>query len=55
MQAAAARSIAENTAKGVDIGSPIEASDLNPGKLTYTLEGDAADAALFDIDRKPVS
>ena len=23
----------------MDIGSPIEASDLNPGKLTYTLEG----------------
>ena len=46
----AARSIAENTPKGVDIGSPIEASDLNPGKLTYTLEGQ--DAALFDIDRE---
>ena len=44
------RSIAENTPKGVDIGSPIEASDLNPGKLTYTLEGD--DAAMFDIDRE---
>ena len=46
----AARSIAENTPKGVDIGSPIEATDLNPGKLTYTLEGTAA--ALFDIDRE---
>ena len=46
----AARTIAENTSKGVDIGSPIEASDLNPGKLTYTLEGD--DASSFDIDRE---
>ena len=36
--------------KGVDIGSPIEAEDLNPGKLTYTLEGTAADH--FDIDRE---
>ena len=50
-QANAARSIAENTMKGVDIGSPIEAEDLNPGKLTYTLEGTAA-AMLFDIDRE---
>ena len=49
-QAVAPRSIAENTMKGVDIGSPIEAEDLNPGKLTYTLEGDAADH--FDIDRE---
>ena len=49
-QADAARTIAENTPKGVDIGSPIEASDLNPGKLTYTLEG--TDAAMFDIDRE---
>ena len=46
----AARTIAENTPKGVDIGSPIEASDLNPGKLTYTLEG--TNAASFDIDRE---
>ena len=49
-QDAAARTIAENTPKGVDIGSPIEAEDLNPGKLTYTLEGD--DASSFDIDRE---
>ena len=35
----------------MDIGSPIEASDLNPGKLTYTLE-ESTDAALFDIDRE---
>ena len=47
---AATRSIAENTPKGVDIGSPIEAEDLNPGKLTYTLGGTAADD--FDIDRE---
>ncbi len=50
VQAAAARSIAENTPKGMDIGSPIEATDLNLGKLTYTLEGTDADD--FDIDRK---
>ena len=49
-QAAAPRSIAENTMKGMDIGSSIEAEDLNPGKLTYTLEGVAADH--FDIDRE---
>ena len=49
-QETAARSIAENTPKGVDIGSPIEAEDLNPGKLTYTLEG--TDAEMFDIDRE---
>ena len=49
-QEVAARTIAENTSKGVDIGSPIEASDLNPGKLTYTLEGTNADS--FDIDRE---
>ncbi len=47
----ATRSVAENTPKGVDIGSPIEAEDLNPGKLTYTLESND-DAALFDIDRE---
>ncbi len=50
-QEAAARTIAENTPKGMDIGSPIEASDLNPGKLTYTLE-DSGDAEMFDIDRE---
>ena len=49
-QADAPRTIAENTPKGVDIGSPIEASDLNPGKLTYTLGG--TDAEMFDIDRE---
>ena len=49
-QAVAPRSIVENTPKGVDIGSPIEAEDLNPGKLTYTLEGTDADD--FDIDRE---
>ena len=50
-QADAPRSIAENTPKGVDIGSPVEAEDLNPGKLTYTLEG-TNDEDHFDIDRK---
>ena len=48
---AAARSIAENTPKGMAIGSPVEAEDLNAGsRLTYTLGGDGADH--FDIDRK---
>ena len=47
-QAIAPRSIAENTPKGVDIGSPIVAEDLNPGRLTYTLGG--TDFGDFDID-----
>ena len=43
------RSVAENTEAGVAIGDPVEATD--PGDtLTYTLDGDDADAASFDID-----
>ena len=44
-----ARSIAENTAAGVDIGDPVEATDADAGDaLSYTLRG--ADAEFFDID-----
>ena len=42
------RSIAENTASGVDIGTPVGATDADTGDiLTYTLDG--TDAASFDI------
>ena len=41
------REIAENTAAGVDIGAPVEATDTDGDTLTYTLGGDDADA--FDI------
>ncbi len=43
-----ARSVAENTAAGQDIGGPVAATDQDGDSLTYTLEG--ADAASFDID-----
>ena len=42
------RTVAENTAKGVNIGNPITATDANNDSLTYTLGG--PDAASFDID-----
>ena len=42
------RTVAENTAKGVNIGNPITATDANNDALTYTLSG--PDAAAFDID-----
>ncbi len=42
------RTIAENTAKGVDIGKPVAATDADNDALTYTLSG--PDAAAFDID-----
>ena len=42
------RSVAENTAAGVDIGDPVEATDDADDTLTYTLGGE--DAASFDID-----
>ena len=43
------RGVAENTAAGMDIGAPVEASDADAGDtLTYTLGG--ADMASFDID-----
>ena len=43
------RAIAENTAKGVNIGNPIAATDTDNDALTYTLSG--TDAAAFEIDR----
>ena len=42
------RTVAENTAKGTDIGDPITATDADNDALTYTLSG--PDAASFDID-----
>ncbi len=43
------RSVAENTATGTDIGSPISATDADTGDiLTYSLSG--TDAASFSID-----
>ena len=43
----AARSVAENTAAGQNVGAALTATDLDSDVLTYTLEG--ADAASFDI------
>ena len=43
-----ARSVAENTPAGANIGEPVEATDFNRDTLTYSLRGTAAD--LFDID-----
>ena len=43
-----ARSVAENTAAGEDIGNPVAAADANSDALTYALSG--TDAASFDID-----
>ncbi len=42
------RTVAENTAKGVNIGNPIAATDADNDALTYTVSG--PDAAAFDID-----
>ena len=42
------RSVAENTDAGVDIGTPVGATDTENDALTYTLGG--ADADAFDID-----
>ncbi len=42
------RTVAENTAKGVNIGPPITATDADNDALTYTVSG--PDAASFDID-----
>ncbi|MDE0682969.1 MAG: cadherin domain-containing protein, partial [Candidatus Poribacteria bacterium] len=42
------RTVAENTAKGVNIGNPITATDADNDALTYTLSG--PDAASFEID-----
>ncbi len=44
----ASRSVAENTAAGVDIGEPVTATDPDEDPLTYTLVGSARD--VFGID-----
>ena len=46
--ATAARMVAENTAAGENIGTPVRATDANGDSLTYRLSG--TDAASFDID-----
>ena len=43
----AARSVAENTAAGQNVGAALTATDADSDTLTYTLEG--TDAASFDI------
>ena len=43
-----ARSVAENTSAGADIGEPVAATDFNRDTLTYSLRGLAA--GLFDVD-----
>ena len=45
--ASPARSVAENTPTGANIGAPLAATDPDNDSLTYSLGG--ADAALFDI------
>ncbi len=47
--ATAARSVAENTAAGVNIGNAVAATDADNDTLTYTLGG--TDASMFDIER----
>ena len=42
------RTVAENTAKGVNIGKPVAATDADNDALTYTLGG--PDAKSFEID-----
>ncbi len=44
----AVRSIAENTASDMNIGTPVAATDANEDTLTYTLDG--IDAASFAVD-----
>ena len=46
--ATTSRTVAENTAAGMDIGNPVAANDANGDTLAYTLRG--TDAASFDID-----
>ena len=43
-----ARSVAENTAAGEEVGAPVAATDADGDVLTYSLSG--ADAASFTID-----
>ena len=47
--ASTARDVAENTASGQDVGTPVSADDPNNDPLTYTLEG--PDAGSFGINR----
>ena len=42
------RSVAENTASGIDIGTPVAATDADNQYLTYTLSG--VDTASFEIN-----
>ena len=42
------RTVVENTARGVNIGDPVAATDADNDALTYTLSG--LDAASFDIE-----
>ena len=42
------RTVAENTAKGINIGKPVAATDADNDSLTYTLSG--PDAAFFEIN-----
>ena len=44
----ASRSVAENTAAGVNIGAPVTATDADKDTLTYTVGGD--DGSAFSID-----
>ena len=46
--ASTTRTIAENTASGVNIGSAVSATDVDNDTLTYSLSG--TDASAFDID-----
>ena len=48
--ATASRSVAENTAAGRDIGSPVSASDVDRDTLTYAIDTSAGDHAHFAID-----
>ncbi len=45
----ASRSVAENTAAGVNIGAPVTATDADKDTLTYTVGGD--DGSAFAVDR----
>ena len=47
--ASTARDVAENTASGQDVGTPVSADDPDNDPLTYTLEG--PDAGSFGINR----
>ncbi len=42
------RSLAENSAGGLNVGTPVSADDPDGDALTYSLSG--ADAGSFDID-----